>query len=92
MQELTTNQKGTIAETHIIADAVELGLGVLRPVADASRYDLVFDLGDRLLRVQCKWANREGDVVVVRSRTSRQTTRGASRTTYSADEVDAVAA
>ena len=51
--ELTTNQKGAIAEEAIAAEAVKLGITVCRPNLDA-RYDLIFDLGSRLLRVQCK--------------------------------------
>lgn len=53
---------------------------------------MILDLGARLLRVQCKWANRAGDVVNVRLRTSRRTNGGYVNTTYCADEVDAVAA
>ena len=49
----------------IAREAIRLGIGVLRPLADM-RYDLVLDTGTRLLRVQCKWANRQGDVIVGR--------------------------
>ena len=89
---LTTNQKGAIAEAQITAAAVELGLGVWRPMVEGCRYDLILDAGDRLLRTQCKWANRENDVVVVRGRTCRHTPRGYVWTTYSAEEVDGIAA
>jgi hypothetical protein len=89
---LTTNQKGAIAETRIVAAAIELGIEVYRPVAEGGRYDMILAVGDRLLRTQCKWANREGDVVVVRARTSRHSPRGYIFTTYSAAEVDGIAA
>jgi hypothetical protein len=89
---LSTNQKGAIAEAHITAAAISLGIPVLKPVVDGLRYDLVLDLGTRLLRIQCKWANRENDVIVVRGRTSRHTPRGYVCTTYSAAEVDGIAA
>jgi PD-(D/E)XK endonuclease len=47
--------------------------------------------GERLLSVECKWARRHGDVIVVRLRTSRYTPKnGYVRTDYTADEVDAV--
>ena len=29
---------------------------MLKPLAEHARYDLVFEVGRRLLRVQCKWA------------------------------------
>jgi PD-(D/E)XK endonuclease len=89
---LSTNQKGAIAETRITAAAVELGIEVYRPVVEGGRYDLILGVGDRLFRTQCKWANREGDVVVVRGRTCRHTPRGYVWTTYSAAEVEGIAA
>lgn len=55
---LTTDQKGSIAETAITAAAARLGIGVYRPITDGERYDLIFDLRPRLLRVQCKTASR----------------------------------
>jgi hypothetical protein len=88
---LTTNQKGAIAEAQIAAAAVELGIGVLRPLAD-ERYDLVLDLRPQLLRVQCKWAGRRGDVIVVTCRTSRRGPGGFIRRMYEAGEIDAIAA
>jgi hypothetical protein len=89
---LSTNQKGAIAEAQITAAAIELGLEVWRPAVEGGRYDLILDTGDRLLRTQCKWAQREGDVVVVRARTCRHTPRGYVWTTYDAAEIDGVAA
>jgi PD-(D/E)XK endonuclease len=88
---LTTDQKGAIAEAAIALAAIELGIGVSRPLGD-ERYDLVFDLGTRFLRVQCKWASREGEIVLVRSYSCRRTRDGLLRRPYSTDEIDAVAA
>jgi len=59
---LTTDQKGAIAESKVATAAIELGIGVSRPVSPL-RYDLVFDLDTRLVRVQCKWASTNGNVV-----------------------------
>jgi PD-(D/E)XK endonuclease len=92
MRELTPTEKGAIAEAKIYAAAVEAGIAVSRPLSEGSRYDLIFDVGSRLLRVQCKWANRKGDVIVVRTRTSRCTPSGYIRSTYAAHEVDGIAA
>lgn len=87
------NHKGNIAELRIAAEAAALGIGVLAPMTEHSRYDLVFDFGHRLVRVQCKWAPRVGDVVRVKSRCSYHSpTRGYVRSTYTSDEVDAIAA
>lgn len=89
---LSTNQKGAIAEAHITAEAMKLGMVVWRPVAEGCRYDMILDVGGRLLRTQCKWARRKRDVIVVELRTCRHTPNGYVRTTYSADEIDGIAA
>ena len=60
----TPSMKGGIAETVIAAEAVKLGVFVLRPVVEGGRYDLIFDIDGLLLRVQCKWARRLRDVLV----------------------------
>jgi hypothetical protein len=46
----------------------------------------------RLLRVQCKWAQLKDGVIAVHTGTCRRIGTGYLRTTYSADEVDALAA
>ena len=88
----SNNQKGVIAEAVIAAEAIKLGIAVLEPVAEHTRYDLAFDLDGRLLRIQCKWANCKGAVVCVNLAGYRLSGRGSVRSTYSADEIDAVAA
>ncbi len=89
--ELTTNQKGLIAENAIIRQAILHGIGVSRPLDD-ERYDLILDLRPGLLRTQCKWAMRQGDVVVVRCYTSRRGPAGMIVKRYPVDEIDLIAA
>jgi hypothetical protein len=48
--ELTPSQKGAAAEAAITA--MTIGLVVLRPLCEGSRYDLAIDLEPELLRVQ----------------------------------------
>lgn len=73
-------------------EATRLGLCILKPISEGARYDLVLDVGT-LLRVQCKWAARRGDVVIVNCRTCRRGPNGSFiRSTYSADDVDLIAA
>ena len=90
--ELSTDQKGAIAESAIVHAAVKLGIGVYLPFAEGERYDLILDLGCRLQRVQCKWAPLYRDVVVVRAYSTRRTAHGLRRRTYSATEIDGLAA
>jgi hypothetical protein len=86
------NHKGNVAEAAIAAAAIKLGVDVVKPLVEHKRYDLIFDLRPRLLRVQCKWAPRRGDVVAVSLVGFRYTSHGQVRSVYRADEIDAVAA
>lgn len=74
----------------IAHEAVRLGIGVSKPLSDL-RYDLIFDTGVELLRVQCKWASRHDDVIVIRLYGARRARAGLVRSVYRADEVDAFA-
>ena len=89
---LTTDQKGNIAELHIAAAAAALGIDVYRPVGEGSRADLLFGMGDLLLRIQCKWAPRQGDVIVVRCYSCRRNREGLVQRKYQPGEIDAFAA
>jgi prevent-host-death family protein len=91
---LSTNRKGAIAETKIAAAATELGIPVLRPIVEHARYDLAFEIGDRILRVQCKWGALSNDSAIIKvslTSTWLSPTTGYVRTSYSADEIDLVA-
>jgi prevent-host-death family protein len=87
------NLKGAIAEAKIAASAIELGVPVLRPVAEHGRYDLAFEIGQRILRVQCKWGgfDDEAGVIKVNLQSYRLTSSGYVRKCYSIDEIDCVA-
>ena len=88
---LTTSQKGAVAEAKIAAAAPEFGAEVYRPLFEGGRYDLILGAGAKLLRIQCKWASRQGDAVVVRCYSARRTRSGMLNRCYTADEIDAVA-
>ena len=86
------NIKGNVAELAIAAEAARLGLTVLMPMTEHERYDLVLGIAGRLLRVQCKWGSRHGDVIKVRLRSSYHSpTRGYVVKTYAPEEVDLIA-
>jgi len=91
LPELTTNQKGLIAETAIVHEAVKLGIPVARPLNDEP-YDLILEVPTGLLKVQCKWAVKRGDVVHVRCRRSRRGPSGFIHQGYKHGEIDAIAA
>jgi PD-(D/E)XK endonuclease len=89
--ELTTDQKGAIAEAAVVLAAIKLGVPVYRPVAEGLRHDMIFLLGGRVVRIQCKWASRYDDIIVVRAYSARRTGNGLTRRRYTSDEVDAFA-
>jgi hypothetical protein len=89
---LTTDQKGSVAESAIVHAAIKLGIDVYMPRTDGGRYDLILGRGSKLVRVQCKWTPRHGDVVIVRCYSSRRTRNGITRRCYTSDEVDVIAA
>jgi hypothetical protein len=91
MENLTSSQKGAVAEAAVTAAVIQLGLTVLRPLCEGRRYDLMVDLEPALLRVQCKLARRVRGVLAINLQTCRHTPRGYIRTSYSASEIDAVA-
>jgi hypothetical protein len=87
------NHKGNVAELAIAKEAAELGLSVLAPLTEHERYDLVLGLAGRLLRVQCKWARLQGDVVFIAAQTSYHSpTQGYVRSSYDGSEIDALVA
>ena len=89
---LTPNQKGAIVEAAIAYEAIRAGAEVFKPLSEHSRADLIFGIGGRLFRVQCKSAARSGEVLRITLQGSRHTPRGYVRSRYSAEEVDLIAA
>jgi hypothetical protein len=89
---MTTDQKGAIAEAAITLEALKLGVEVYRPVAEGGRFDMILLVGRRLVRVQCKWATRHGELVLVRCYSNRRARTGLVRRLYTAQEIDAFAA
>lgn len=90
--EHNPNHKGNVAELAIAKEAAKLGLSVLKPLTEHEVYDLAFDVGERILRVQCKWATFNGGVIHVHVGRCRTTLRGQVRSTYCESEIDALAA
>jgi prevent-host-death family protein len=90
---MDSNRKGAIAEAAVALEAIKLGIPVLKPVAEHGRYDLGFELGGRILRVQCKWGGLEddGSVIKVALQSNCLTPAGYVRSPYGLDEIDCVA-
>lgn len=92
VKEHNPNHKGNVAELAIAKEAARLGLSVFAPLTEHERYDLVLRVADRLLKIQCKWGTRKGDVVCVRVCSSYYSpTQGYVRATYDGSQIDAMA-
>jgi prevent-host-death family protein len=87
-----SNHKGNVAELKIAAAAADLGIGVYKPLTEHGRCDLILEIDNDLVRVQCKYASEKNGVLKVGTRTSYHSpTHGYVTSCYSADEVDAIA-
>lgn len=60
--------KGDLAELKVAADLAARGYRVLFPYGEDNDYDLVADTGDALHRVQVKYTESNGEVIVVSCR------------------------
>jgi PD-(D/E)XK nuclease superfamily protein len=87
------NLKGAIAEQAIAFEATKLGVPVWLPAAEHGRVDMLFEVGGRFWRVQCKSGRLSPtrDVVIVPLFSCRRGPNGHIRTGYGADEIDLVA-
>jgi PD-(D/E)XK endonuclease len=65
---------GQRSEALILAAFVERGFEVLLPWGTNHRYDMVLDLGDRFLRIQCKTGRLKNGAVEFSARSIRSNT------------------
>lgn len=66
-QELNPSQIGLITECKCIAYLLEQGFNVLIPQGNYTKYDLVIELNNNFIRIQCKHANLDEDSFTVRT-------------------------
>ncbi|UYZ62307.1 group I intron-associated PD-(D/E)XK endonuclease [Hymenobacter weizhouensis] len=87
---MNTKLKGDIAEQAVTLRALKQGWGVLRPIGDRLPYDLVFDIGGRLLKVQVKsaWFDTARGNWVVDNRRTKTNRRHMVRSRYCVNDFD----
>lgn len=76
---------GQRTEAVVLAELIKRGHRVLIPFGVNHRYDLVLDLGERFVRVQCKTARVEGNCVTFSCESVRSNTKVALRRGYRGD-------
>ncbi len=87
---MTTKLKGDIAEQAAILFALNQGWGVCTPVGDRLPYDLVFDTGENLVKIQVKsaWFDAGKRNWVVDNRRTKTNRRVMIRSNYSTSDFD----
>lgn len=87
---MDTKLKGDIAEQAAILHALKRGWGVLKPVGDRLPYDLVFDVGGTLLKIQVKsaWFDKPSGNYVVDNRRTKTNRRVMIRDGYTSSDFD----
>ena len=89
-----TQQKGTLTELHCIMDLTSLGIRCLKPIDESSKYDVVADLGNKFIRIQCKTASWVTDTAEEKVAFNIYTcclttnTKTTTRHKYSKDDID----
>lgn len=89
-----TQQKGLSTELHCLQDFTDLGYQCLLPFGDSCKYDVAVDIGNKIIRIQCKhskWCTDTAmEKVAFEIATCCQTTntKKTTRHKYSKDEID----
>ena len=89
-----TQQKGLKTELHCLQDFIELGYQCLLPYGDSCKYDVAVDIGNQIIRIQCKTARWSNDTKIPETafeiNTCCQTTntQKTTRYKYSEKEID----
>lgn len=90
---MDSNLRGAVVEQAIALEATRLRVPVWLPAAEHGRVDMLFEIGGRTWKVQCKSGHLTAsrDLVVVRLRSCRRTANGYIRRPYAEHEVDLIA-
>ncbi len=87
---MDTKLKGDIAEQAVVLQALKQGWEVLKPFGDRLSYDLVFDVGRILVKIQVKyaWFDVKRGNYVVDVRRTKTNRRQMLRETYKVEDFD----
>ena len=87
--ELTTQQKGITTEMYVAAYLLSLGYNVSQPMCQDSKYDLIVDVNDKLLRLQVKTARlSDNNSIIFNCRSTTKNSRTNKSRAYSKNEID----
>lgn len=87
--ELTTQQKGITTEMYVAAYLLSLGYNVSQPLCQDSKYDLVVDVNNKLLRLQVKTARlTDANSITFNCRSTTKNSSTHKSRSYGENEID----
>lgn len=88
---MDTNTIGKITELKVLQYVIEKGYSVSIPFGDKDRYDQIWDINNKLLRVQVKTAravDKEKSGIIFNCRTTYSRNTGSKTHHYTDNEID----
>ena len=87
---MDTKLKGDIAEHEVILSALKNGWGVAKMIGDRLPYDLVFDVNNKLVRIQVKsaWLDDKSNNYVIDTRKTNTNSKSTTRSYYNDNDFD----
>lgn len=84
---MNPNQIGAISETQVLLWCMQHNVSVSLPYGDKARYDQIWDINNKLIRIQIKTAKAEDNLGELISFNCYSVVNG-KKHTYSKDEID----
>ena len=91
---MDTNTIGKLTELKVLTYVTELGYSISIPFGDKDRYDQIWDVNGKLLRIQIKtsrWKNEQQKSIIFSCKTSYARSSGVRQHIYTKDDIDCFA-
>lgn len=89
MELLTTQQKGITTELYVASYLLSLGYNVSQPFCQDSKYDLIVDVKNKLLRLQVKTSRpTNNNSITFNCRSTTKNSKTNKSRSYEEDEID----
>ena len=88
---MNTNIIGKLTELKVLTYITELGYSISVPFGDKDRYDQIWDVNGKLLRIQIKtsrWKNEQQKSIIFSCKTSYARSSGVRQHIYTKDDID----
>lgn len=85
---MDSKQIGNITELEVLTYITKLGYQVSIPFGDRERYDQIWDINGKLLKIQIKTSHGDEESIKFSCRSSHRVNGKCVNTSYTADEID----